>query len=237
VSRQMGRMLLPVVLSALGASAHAGGLDLRFGGYFPSASSNLFEDVTSLYTRQITSSTAIPPGVQKSDWQGFFGGIEYNQKIANNVELAVSVDGYSKTLDTSYREYVNADDRPIQQRLQLSVIPVGLSVRLVPTSRRARVAPFAVVGVDAMVYQYEEWGDFIDFFDPDRPIVTDSFVSDSVAFGFHVGGGLRVAVGDDFAIVGEGRYYWSETDMKEDFSQNRIDLGGWAATVGFHVRF
>jgi opacity protein-like surface antigen len=237
VSRLMGRMLLPVVLSAIGASAHAGGLDLRFGGYFPSAKSNLFEDVTSLYTREITTSTAIPPGVQKSDWQGFFGGIEYNQKIANNVELAVSVDGYSKTLDTAYREYVNTNDLPIQQRLQLSVLPIGLSVRLVPTSRRARIAPFAVVGVDAMVYEYEEWGDFIDFFDPDQPIVTDSFVSNGVAFGFHAGGGLRVAVSDDFAIVGEGRYFWSETDMNDDFAQNRVDLGGWAATVGFHIRF
>ena len=165
--------------------------------------------------------TAIPPGVQKSDWHGFFGGIEYNQKIANNVELAVSVDGYSKTLDTSYRDYVNADDRPIQQTLQLSVVPIGLSVRLVPTSRRARIAPFVVVGVDAMVYEYEEFGDFIDFFDPERPIVTDSFVSDGVAFGFHAGGGLRVAVSDDFAIVGEGRYFWSKTDMDDDFAQNR----------------
>ena len=99
-------------------------------------------------SREISSSTAIPPGVEKSDWQGFFGGIEYNQKIANNVELAVSVDGYSKTLDTAYRDYVNMDDRPIQQRLQLSVLPIGLSVRLVPTSRRARGAPVGVVRSD-----------------------------------------------------------------------------------------
>jgi len=243
VSRLMGRMLLPVVLSAFGASAHAGGLDLRFGGYFPSADSSLFVDNTSLYTRQLSFGPEAPPGVQKSDWQGFFGGIEYNQKIANNVELAVSVDGYSKTLDTSYRDYTRFDDSPIQQTLRLSVIPVGLSLRLVPTSRRARVAPFVVVGVDAMVYKYEEYGDFVDFEDPDLEVFTDSFLADGVDFGFHVGGGLRVAVSDDFAIVGEGRYFWSETQMGDDFSprgpglENRIDLGGWSATVGFHVRF
>jgi hypothetical protein len=94
-----------------------------------------------------------------------------------------------------------------------------------------------VVGIDAMVYEYEEFGDFVDFFDPDLEIIPDSFRDDGVAFGFHAGGGLRVFLSDDFAIVGEGRYYWSETDMNDDFQQNRIDLGGWSATVGVHVRF
>jgi opacity protein-like surface antigen len=94
-----------------------------------------------------------------------------------------------------------------------------------------------VAGVDAMVYSYEEWGDFIDFFDPDREIVYDSFRSDGVDFGFHLGGGLRVFVSDDVAIVGEARYYWSKTQMDDDFSRNEIDLGGLAATVGVHVRF
>jgi opacity protein-like surface antigen len=229
-----------LLLAAFGVTttpAHAGGLDLRFGGYFPSANSNLFADVTSLYTRGASFSTATPPGVQKSDWQGFFGGIEYNQKVANNVELAVHVDGYSKSLDTSYRDYVNFDDSPIQQTLRLMVAPVGVSVRLGPTSRRARLAPFVVAGVDAMVYSYEEFGDFIDFFDPDREILYDSFRSDGVDFGVHLGAGLRVAIGDDFAIVGEARYYWSKTQMGDDFDQNEIDLGGLAATIGVHVRF
>jgi opacity protein-like surface antigen len=230
-------VLLFATLWAGARPVHAGGLDLRFGGYFPSADSNLFADINSLYARGAVFGTATPPGVQKEDWQGFFGGIEYNQKIASNVELAVHFDGYSKTLDTSYREYTNLDDHPIQQTLRLVVMPIGMSVRLGPTGRRHRVAPFVVAGVDAMVYSYEEWGDFIDFFDPDREIVYDSFRSDGVDFGFHLGGGLRVFVSDDVAIVGEARYYWSKTQMDDDFSRNEIDLGGLAATIGVHIRF
>ncbi len=231
-------LLAAAITAVLGAApAHAGGLDLRFGGYFPSASSNLFDDIHSLYTRGASFSTAIPPGVEQDDWQGLFGGIEYNQKVADFVELAVHVDGYSKSLDTSYREYVNIDDSPILQTLRLSIVPIGFSVRLGPTSRRARLAPFVVAGVDAMIYSYEEFGDFIDFFDDDRPVDFDSFRSDGVAFGYHLGGGLRVAVSDDVSIVGEGRYFWSKTDMGDDFRGNEIDLGGVAATIGVHIRF
>jgi opacity protein-like surface antigen len=94
-----------------------------------------------------------------------------------------------------------------------------------------------VVGIDAMLYRYEEYGDFVDFFDPANPIIPDSFIDEDVAFGWHAGGGLRVAVGDDFAIVGEARYYWSKKDMDQDFTGSRIDLGGLAVTAGFHIRF
>lgn len=232
--------LMAVVLLVLGLStgkAFASGLDIRLGAYLPSADSDLFQDINSLYARGATFGNATPPGVQKSDWHGFFGGIEYNHKVAKNVELGVSIEGYGKHLDTSYRDYVREDDSPIQQTLHLSVIPVGLSVRFVPTSRNVKFAPFVVLGVDAMVYKYEEFGDFVDFFAPDQPIVPDSFISDGVGFGFHAGGGLRFGVSDDVSVVTEGRYFWSKKDMGDDFSQNRIDLGGWALTAGVHIRF
>ena len=237
--RTIGRLVavVLVVLAVSAGTARAGGFDVRLGAYFPSANSNLFEDINSLYARGASFGTDTPPGVQKSDWQGFFGGIEYNHKVAHNVELAVSVDGYSKTLDTSYRDYVREDDSPIQQTLHLNVVPVGVSVRFVSTNRHTKVAPFLVLGADAMVYRYEEYGDFVDFFDDDRPVIADSFVSGGVGFGLHAAGGLRFALGDDFAIVTEGRYFWSKKNLGDDFSQNRIDLGGWAVTAGFHVRF
>jgi hypothetical protein len=132
---------------------------------------------------------------------------------------------------------VRQDDSPIRQTLKLHVVPIGLSVRFVPTSRRVRFAPFVVAGVDAMVYEYEEFGDFVDFFDPDQPIVPDSFRSDGVGFGFHAGGGFRIALNEDFSVVTEARYYWSKTDMGDDFDQNEIDLGGLEATIGFRIRF
>jgi opacity protein-like surface antigen len=155
----------------------------------------------------------------------------------------VYVDGYGRTIDTSYRDFVRPDGSEIFQSLKLNMVPVGVSLRVVPTSKRARVAPYVGGGVDAIYWKYEEFGDFIDFFDPDYTIYADHFRSDGWAFGAHVMGGVRVYVNRDFAIVGEGRYQWAEKDMGEDFAPNepglvnRIDLTGATFTVGVHIRF
>jgi len=221
---------------AVPASASAGNLTIRAGGFFPRAESNLFDDISDLYTRE-GSGDAQPPGIQKSDWKGFTGGIAYFSKVAPNVELGVSVDGYGRRIDTSYRNYTRPDGSEVQQTLRLRMVPIGLSVRFGPTSRRARLAPYLEVGGDAISYKYEEFGDFIDFFDPDLPILADSFLSEGFGFGFHVAGGLKVPINPDFSIVGEGRYQRAKHEMADDFRNNEIDLSGWSATVGFNIRF
>ena len=65
----------------------------------------------------------------------------------------------------------------------------------------------------------------------------DYFIDSDAAFGFHVARGLRVPLGDDFSLVGEGRYLWAKTDMGDDFRLNEIDLSGPSATLGLNIRF
>lgn len=211
---------LPVVGSA-------GGFDLRFGGFIPRAESNLFSDDAELYT------------VGKSDWRGGTGGIEYNVRLVRNLEMGFHLDGYGRTVHTSYRDFVRPSGREIEQSLQLSIVPIGLSLRLVPTSRHAHVAPYASVGADLYFWRYEEFGDFIDFDDANRTIIADAFVSEGVTPGVHVAGGLRVPVNDDLSITGEVRYQVaSRAKMGGDFShENRLDLTGASATLGLHLRF
>lgn len=227
----LGLILAAGLLAAHAAPAAAGGLDLRLGGFFPRGEETLFNDVRELYL------------VSKDDFYGLYGGVEYNAAVARNVEVGISIDGYSEEVDSSYRDYVRPSGDEIRQQLKLQMIPIGVTVRVLPTSKRARFVPFVGGGIDAVYYQYEEYGDFIDFFDPELPIIADAFEDDGVAFGAHVVGGLRVYLNRDFAIVGEGRYQWSKKDMNEDFSPNApglvntIDLSGWSVTVGLHVRF
>jgi opacity protein-like surface antigen len=231
VRRATLSLTLLALLVASASRADAGGLDLRIGGYFPRGNDTLFQDVRDLYL------------VEKSDFFGVYGGIEYNQVLMDNVELGIHLDGYGRTVDTSYRDYTRPGGDEIFQSLKLNMVPLGVSIRFVPTSKRARIAPYVGGGVDAIFYHYEESGDFIDFFDPELAIVGDTFVSDGAAFGFHVLGGLRVYINRDIAIVGEGRYQWAKDDMGDDFAPNetglvnRLDLSGWTATIGVHIRF
>lgn len=243
MKRAMGVLALGV-LFAIPTSASAGNLHLRLGAFFPSADSNLFDDDAALYSRgEGFDASGKPRGIEDSDWIGFTGGVEYSFRLAQNVELGVHVDGYGKHLDTFYREFTRPDGTDIRQTLELDIIPVGMTLRLVPTGRRDRIAPYIGVGPDAVFWRYKEYGDFIDFQSPTLDIIPDSFRSDSVAFGVHVAGGLRVPLGHDFAVVAEGRYQWAKEDMGEDFRPqapglvNKIDLGGWSATLGFLIHF
>jgi len=234
---------LGLILLVAGAGrAEAGGLDLRIGGFLPRmrdcgipsavpAEYTLFQDDCELYF------------VGKSDFDGVYGGIEFNQVLMDYVELGVHYDYYSRTTDTSYRDYTRPDGTEIRQSLRLRVAPLGVTIRVLPTSKRNKLVPYVGGGVDALFYQYEEYGDFIDFYDPTLPVRSDHFVTDSTAFGVHVLGGFRAYLNRDFAIVGEGRYQWGKDTMGGDFSPNsaglvnRIDLSGWTFTVGLHMRF
>jgi hypothetical protein len=206
------------------AETRASGLELRLGGFQPQANANLFEDTAELF------------GTRDRDWRGLSGGVEFAMGLGDRAEVGVHLDGYGRTLDTSYVDFVRDDGSEIFQTLRLNVVPLGVTLRFLPLGDRATVSPYVAAGADVFFYKYEEFGEFIDFF-ADNEILEDSFVSDGAAGGFHVAAGLRVPVSHDFAVTGEVRHQWAKADMADDFRESRIDLGGTHVTVGFHVRF
>jgi len=231
VRRAILSLTLLASLAAGASPALAGGLDVRLGAFFPRGAETLFQDDRTLYN------------VNTSDFVGLTGGVEYNQVVMKNVELGFSIDGYGQTVNSHYRDYTRPDGSEIYQTLKFETLPLGLTVRFVPTSKRTKVAPYIGGGIDAIYWKYEEYGDFIDFYDPAYTIYPDHFHSDGWAFGLHAVGGVRFYLNRDFAIVAEGRYQWGHGDMGQDFAPNgpglvnTIDLAGWSVTGGLHVRF
>jgi opacity protein-like surface antigen len=223
-----------VVVAALGAlglavaapePAAAAGVDVRGGAFFPRADSNLFDDTRELF------------GADKGDWVGFTGGVEYSFPVADHVELGFHVDWYGRQLETSYVDFTRPNGQEIFQTLKLDTLPTGATLRFVANPSRGAITPYLGVGADAVFYEYKQRGDFIDFFDDNLPVRSDFFIDRGTAFGFHVTGGVRIPMGDDFSLVAEGKYLWAKTDMGEDFRLNEIDLSGPSATVGVNLRF
>jgi hypothetical protein len=241
MSRAAAALVALGLVAASPAAGWASGLELRLGGFVPRGQSNLFDDVSELYTpdsRADDCTETSCPGVRTRDWNGVYGGAEYSFNVAPHLEMGISVDGYAREIPTSYRASVRDDGSEISQTLRLVVVPVGLSLRVLPAGRHAAVQPYATIGGDIFYYRYEEFGDFIDFFDDSRPISPDSFVSDGGIFGGHAAVGLRVPVGHDFAITGEVRYQFApRRQMGDDFSLSEIDLSGTSATIGIRLRF
>jgi opacity protein-like surface antigen len=206
------------------ASTFASGIELRLGGFGPRGHSNLFDDVDELFA------------VGRNDFRGFTGGIEYSLGVGDHVEVGFHLDGYGRTVTSSYRDFEHEDGSPIFQDLRLNIVPLGATLRFLPAGRRARFSPYLAAGADVFFYKYEEQGDFIDFF-ADNEIFADAFVSEGAAGGFHVAAGLRVPVSHDFSLTGEVRYQQARTRMSDDFSQNELDLSGTSVTLGVHLRF
>lgn len=230
------RLLIASALLALVPGvADAGDIHARIGAFFPRADmgreNSLFADVNELFTRD--SSLA---GIDSGDWVGAFGGAEYSIGIGELLEVGLHVDGYGRSLDTFYRDFEDDVGRDIQQTLRLTVVPTGITLRIAP-GNRAGIEPYVGGGIDAVWYRYEEFGDFIDFFDPAQPIVPDAFEADGWAFGAHAVAGVRVPLNYDFALVAEGRYLWAQDDMGQDFRLNHIDLSGGSVTLGVLIRF
>jgi opacity protein-like surface antigen len=231
----MRRAVAFVVLAALASiplPASASELDLRIGAFFPRADSNLFDDNRELY------GFGENDPLEKSDWIGVYGGAEWRFRVAPSLYIGVHLDGYGRTLNTEYVDFERPSGRPIEQSLKLNIVPLGASLRWVPRDGRRDISPYLGGGIDAVFYQYEEFGDFIDFFDDELPVIEDHFEDDGAALGFHALAGLRVPVSDDISLTGEARYLWARKDMGDDFGNDlRIDLSGLSATFGVSIRF
>lgn len=229
--RNLTLIALAAGLSGPPTFVMASSLELRVGGFLPRASRSLFSDVTQLYT------------VDKEDFRGVTGGIEFNFVPVPNLEVGLSVDGFERSIDTSYRDFVRMDGSEIYQSLSLEVVPIGLSLRLIPTRRGVRVAPYVAVGADLFYWRYEQSGDFIDFFSPGQEILPDTFIADGIEPGFHVAAGVRVPISYDFSVTAEVRHQWAVARMGDDFVanapglENDLDLTGAAVTIGFNLRF
>jgi opacity protein-like surface antigen len=228
--------LLAVIVTAAAASpVAASGLELRVGRFFPRADSSLFHDNTELYMYD-------GGDLQRSDWDGWTGGIEWNMAVASKVELGIHLDGYARTLHTSSRDFTFDSGREILQSLALDIVPLGFSVRFLPAGPRASVVPYIGVGGDVVFWQYEEYGEFVDYesYDPaddSFAVYEDAFLAEGTTVGVHVLGGVRFPISDDLSLVAEGRYLWAEADMGEDFRGLRIDLSGASATLGLRLKF
>lgn len=221
----LGAVLMGGLLGLLPGEASASGIELRLGALWPRADSILFKDDMSLYL------------VDKSDFVGPFGGIEFTKTVSPNVELALSVEGYGREIDTSYRDFTRPSGREIEQTIKVEMVPTSAIVRFMPSGRYRKLTPYVGGGASAVWWSYEEFGDFIDFYDPDRRVSFDSFKSTGTAFAMVANGGLRYRLNTDMQLTADFRYFFGEGKMGGDFHPNKIDVSGPAVSVGFRMSF
>lgn len=208
-----------------------------FGGYaMPMANSDLFEFTSSQLT------------LGKRDFAGMDKGADMSFAINERLDINFGVSHSESNNRSEFRDWVDGDDQPIEQTTKFSRTPITVSLRYHPLPRGRTIGSFAWipssfdpwvgVGVGRMKYGFIQRGDFIDFTDPDAPVVfEDSFRTSDWANMVQASFGAGWSLSPRLVLTGELRYINARGEVGQDFEGfQKIDLSGAATTFGLAFR-
>jgi hypothetical protein len=165
-------------------------------------------------------------------------GAEWLFPIGNFLEGGAGLSFTRSTVPTVYLDFVDDDNREIEQELRLRRVPLDLTLRVTPLGASSPFQVYFGGGLSLISWRYSETGDFIDF-NNDGVIFRDTFVGSGTQAGAVVLGGVRFQ-GDRGTGGFEIKYHKADAEFGEDddeFFGDRIDLGGWTYQATFGVRF
>jgi hypothetical protein len=164
----------------------------------------------------------------------------------SRLDVVLGVGYAASRAPSEFRNWVDADDRPIEQTTTFRRVPLTASLKayLLPRGRSvgrfawipARVAPYVGAGAGAMWYRFEQAGDFVDFETLD--VFEDTFDTSGWGPMGQAMAGVDVSLGPRTAVTADARYVYAKAGVAGDFAGfDRIDLSGFATTVGVTFRF
>lgn len=211
-----------------------GSLTIRGSWFLARAGSDWYDFVT----RQLT--------LDDSDFNSAGVGVDVGIVITPRLEAIVGFDFSQSTTPSEYRDFVDSNRLPIEQRTRLRQIGLSgaLKVALARRGREvgrfawvpSRVVPYAGAGGGILWYNVLQSGDFVDFVD--RSIFTDAFLARGATPSVHVFGGVDVRVARRLFVTFDGRYLWAAGDLgREWIDFDPIDLGGTRLSAGLNLVF
>jgi len=207
---------------------------LRGGFASPTASSDVF----SFSAKQLT--------VAKGDFGSAAVGADLGFRVSDRLDLQFSAASMGRNVNSEFRDWVDDDDRPIEQRTSFRRAPVtaGLKYFLTSPGRSlgrlawvpSKFTPYVAGGGGAMWYSFRQSGDFVDF--KTLKVFSSNLSSSSWAPMAYGAGGIDYSLSPHLSLTTEGRYDYARATMNNSFEGfNRIDLSGLSANVGLTVRF
>lgn len=205
-----------------------------YGGYaVPAAGSEIFDFVRDRLT------------VEEGDFRSAAYGTRLGVRVSEHLDVELDVVRSGSETSSEFRDWVDQNDRPIEQTTSFSRTAATLDVKAYPWERGRsigqyvwiprRLSPYVGAGGGLLWYAFEQEGDFVDFQTLD--IFRDQFTSDGRTETWHLFAGLDVSLSPRFLLTAELRHAWASAEMDSDFvGFDPIDLSGFQGTVGFAVR-
>lgn len=231
----MVRRVLPPVLAVvlvLGCAGFASAeqiINFTFGAFTPRGEDGRVENDVVVANRSFLA-------FDLQDFNGAEVGTEVLTGIGDFFELGAGVSFYRRTVPSVYAGFVDRDGSEIEQSSRLRLVPLTLTVRVLPLTNRGAVQPYFGAGLAMINWRYSEFGEFVDFATPARELFRGRFVASGNAASPVVVAGVRFG-GGTWTGGGEIKYTTADDDVGADFAAPRIDLGGWTYQATFGLRF
>ncbi len=218
------KIIIAAAIFLLTQLAPAQQVNFKFGLVSPLQSSDLWED--NLYNLSY----------EKADFQALNFSVEYLQQFHKHLGFYLEGSRYNKTVTADYRDYEYSDGSAILQSMHLSMTALEAGIRFNILPYRSAFSPFIGAGVGLYFWQYEQYGDFIDF---QTDEIYEGFSDqEAIAVGLHVKGGLAIRVSRNFGLLLEGKVHWAEGELGEYFEGfEPFDLSALSLSVGFEFYF
>jgi hypothetical protein len=169
------------------------------------------------------------------DFAGASVGGEWLVGLGNFIEAAAGISYTGQSSPAVYQDFIDADGTEIDSDLELRLVPISFTVRLLPFGQRSPIQPYVGAGLGIINWRYREIGEFVDF-GAGNEVIEGTFEESGSSTGPIFLGGVRFA-GQRITAGGEIRFQDAEGDLPSDFAAAKIDLGGWTYNFTVGVRF
>lgn len=165
-------------------------------------------------------------------------GVSYIRPLGERLGLQISGFFYEGTEDLAYLRFEDqfGNDIVHTTEFELSAITLGLIYNF--TGPDAALIPYVGAGGGLYAWRLTEYGDFIDFGDPQREVFEDFFEDKNEELGFYFSAGLEVPLADSWSLFAEARWDSAEADLGGDFRDlGKLDLSGRSYSAGISWSF
>lgn len=174
----------------------------------------------------------------ESDFEDTSFAVSYLRPLGPRLSLQISAFGYEGAEDLAYLRFEDQFGADILHttELDLTAVTVGFLFNL--AGPNAAVIPYIGGGGGIYAWRLNEFGDFIDFTDPNLEIFNALFEDEDEELGLYFTAGLDVPLADTWSLFAEARWDNAEAELSGDFRDlGDLDLSGRSYSAGLSFRF
>lgn len=175
---------------------------------------------------------------EAADFEDLVGGLEYQRRLTERLNLLAGGTAYSTEQSQFYRDFVDPDGLDIVHDTRLDITSLTLGLRATLTGPDAPIQPWVAAGGGLFLWELEESGDFIDFSTGEPFLFSATFSDDGAVFGWYYAAGLDVPITSEISLFAQARWDEAEDELSGDFAGlGDLDLSGRQFAGGFGWRF